>query len=512
MLKKILSFSDNGPTGIYPGYIWKVFSRQIVPIYRSSGYCQTMAHLLKEYLTQLGFETVLQPVGTQFNVIALRNVNRERGNAIIFQAHMDMVSISEDPSPWADLKPVIPIFRDGNIYADHPRTLGADDGIGIAFALAAAADPEFQSLPMQLIFTVDEETSMAGAAKIASNELYGKYLINIDSEELNKITIGCASCCSFQHTIQVPAASLAVDSTWSKVSVAFSGATGGHSAKDIAAGRAHVLQELLKFLADFAHDLRLLSIDAGEKENSIPQQAKTVFFIPSHALPSIRERLEKLRLYLTERHQTTDSSLKIEITSQSVETESHTVLDLNFQIRMLQGLARLPIGVISQYDASDAQAVTIKTSQNLGVFKLKKLQESSYELTFKLLLRSSNIEEETAVAKKNADLFEDSFGVRLTFNPEDSSPAWPPNFESELLGIAKAAYEEAGIHPETDVSHGGLESAIFAKTRPDIQQISIGPDIDGAHTTTEHLRYASIKPLAAIFRNLLHKLRSRVSE
>lgn len=498
--KKMSALSFAGQLkDLEPQKVWKLFE-EITKIYRESGPSETnrennkeISHYLVEKLKERGFEVEQVKEGSgKYNIYATRNVDKDKNNAIILQGHMDMVCVSDNNDPR---KPIV-LNVENDILRANNRTLGADNGIGLAMALAIAEEPKFKDLPLQIIFTVDEETGMYGAAAMKPEDLKGHYLINIDSEEYGEITIGCAGMDTFKEVHKIPMQAVG-NNNHKKITIEVKEAHGGHSGVDINKGRINPIREVLSELNEIS-EAKLISIAGGEKSNSIPRGVKAEILVPESKAGEVTEQLNQALSTLKEKHHKTDPELNFEVQAGSENVPANTrVVNPDFQEKLFRILGQeLEVGTKSLYDNGD-----LKTSQNLGIIDLK---DDTFSLS--VSMRSSDSKEKKQMYDKTTSQLSELVGKDVV--PNNSSPIWQPKHGSPLTKLASKAYQELGIsNPRVYACHGGLENAQFAEKRPDIDQISVGPDIFDPHTTNERIKISTVEKFYKFMEILLQKIK-----
>lgn len=455
-----------------PQKIWSNFD-DISKIYRESGHCQEISEYLKKRLLKSGFEVLQKEDGT---ICASRNVNKTKNNAVILQAHMDMVAISEDKNPR---KPIEMNIKDGWLYANN-RTLGADNGIGVSTILAVAEDSRFSKYPLEMIITTDEETSMLGAQKLKSQDFYGKYLINLDSEKLGVITKGCAGIASFHVNEKIPMQTMN-SSDFQKITIQIAGAKGGHSA-EIKPDSFNPIQALIRELIN--KDVKISSISGGERQNAIPREATAEILVPKVGSAQFESGLMYELKNIILPNKRNNPELVCSVSSQSAPFNS-TYIEPEFQKKMLASLNSVPTGLMSKFEDNGST----KTSQNFGVLNVK-----DGEFQAQIMGRSSDIKEGEDLENKTSKVLSNLFGKEISVS--DTDPIWQPKNNTMLESIAVKAYSEVsdGSTPLIQVEHGGLEPATFAQIKPDIEQISIGPTIESPHSVKERVKTDTVLP------------------
>ncbi len=474
---------------IEPKLLWKYFE-EISKIPRCSGNEKAVGDFVEQEAEKLGLKHVREPVG---NVIVYVDPTPgfENKPTIILQAHLDMVCEKNRETKHDFTKDPIKIIRDGDwIHADG-TTLGADNGIGVATLLAIMSDKNLKHGPLELLFTICEETGMDGAYNLDPSHLKGKILINVDSEEDTHIYIGCAG---FGSTIlrylldYEPAKGEAY-----KVSV--TGLLGGHSGGDIHLGRANAIKVLARILwfANQEFDFQLVDFVSDSKINAIPREA----FATITVMPDEKEKLfaklnalaeEIKREYNEIEPNFTFNIEKVKTPKQAI---SGSLLD-----DILDMLMALPHGVVSMsHDLPDL----VETSNNLAYAKIEKdtlVIGTSTRSSIASALKASK-----ATIMAVADL------AGAVYETSHDSPAWTPNFKSDLVQKAKKIYENLfNEEPEVKAIHAGLETAIFYEKIPGIEMISIGPTIEHPHSPDERVSIPSVQKFWKFLLKLLEEI------
>jgi len=475
-----VSFKRNLKT-LEPKAIWSNFTT-ISKIYRESGHNEEISKYLSSRFKKAGFEVVQKKDGT---ICAARGINKAKTNAIILQAHMDIVSIAADGN---SKKPIKMNLKDGWLYANE-RTLGADNGMGIASMLAIADDAKFKNYPLEMIITTDEETSMKGARKLVSKDFYGKYLINLDSEEHGVITKGCAGITEFKINEKIKMHTLE-SNNFEKISVNLSGAAGGHSAS-ITPESLNPIKILISELKSSQY-FKLISISGGERKNAVPRDAAAEILVPKTQTQNVINKLNADFEVLKKNTKAKNPDFTYSISSEEAKP-GIKYIDSDFQLKMFNALDSIPATLLSKFKDTDSA----KTSQNLGVLKV-----SNGKFYAEIIGRSSDVKERKDLQLKTSTILSELFDKPMSFN--DSTPIWEPKTGSLLEDAAIKAYSEttAGNKPKIQVEHGGLESAIFVEKKPDLEQISIGPTIEDPHSIKEKVKVDTVSP----FYNWLSKI------
>lgn len=457
--------------------IWSDFS-EISNIYRESGYNKEISQYLKNRLQKSGFK-VKQKVGDG-TICATRGLNKNQDNAIILQAHMDIVAISADGNAQ---KPIQTHLKNGWLYAND-RTLGADNGLGVAAILSVADDARFKNYPLEMIITTDEETGMDGARKLTSKDFKGKYLINLDSEEYGHIIKGCAGIAQFNVTEKIQTQVLK-NKDYQKISVSLKGARGGHSA-EITPDYLNPIKVLLSELTKI-NDLKIITFSGGERYNAIPRDAYVNFLVPKSEVQKIEKMLNTDLEQIKKEKLTQNPNFTYSISSEDAQIGTKYV-DSEFQTKMIESLNAVPTGILSKFEDNGCT----KTSQNLGILKV-----SDGKFHVIIMGRSSDKKESQELTEKTSAILEKLFDKK--FSLADSTPIWEPQKESNLEKAAIRAFCQVSRdltmkNPRSTIEHGGLESAIFTEKKPDLEQISIGPTIKEPHSIQERVKVDTVVP------------------
>jgi dipeptidase D len=409
----------------------------------------------------------------------------EKSPPIVLQSHVDMVCEKTPESKHDFTKdPIELVELDGWVSANG-TTLGADNGVGAALALALI-DEKIPHPKLELLFTVDEETGLTGANGLKPGFITGKYLINLDGEDKSLI-VGCAG--GEQTEIILPLqfvdAPLGLNSWTLKVS----GLTGGHSGVDIDKNRANaikLLAETLNRLQDDV-DFHICSIDAGKAANAIPRDAKAIICFDESKLIAVKTKLAETELSFKKEFYATDPNLKIELIESYAEKKI-----INHKSKIINLLSVLPTGV---YRMSDEFKGTVETSDNLALVEIIQNENALRITTMQRSFEFSSMDELTA---KIASLAEKT-GAKVTNSGR--YPSWKPfglaqggpDTNSSLLALAKKVFKH--LHkkePKVIVVHAGLEPAVIGEKVSGLEMISVGPTIENLHSPSERVDIASV--------------------
>jgi dipeptidase D len=413
---------------------------------------------------------------------------------VILQGHLDMVC-QANAGTHHDFfcDPIRAVVRDGWVLAED-TTLGADNGIGVALALAALEEPGLTHPPLEVLLTVDEESGMGGVRALAPGSLNGASLINLDTEEWGHFYLGCAG--GLDVVVDHSADLQTLPEGYSTWRVDLSGLQGGHSGIDIHLGRGNAIKllgETLRRLGDHL-DVRVIAMHGGTARNAIPREAGAIIALPEGAVDilgdSLNEHLARLRQDFAE----TDPALNL--TWEAVECASPTTLTESEQARLLGFIDGAPNGVLRM---SQTFPGVVETSDNLGVMSLV---GSEFSATFKV--RSLLDSQASALAD---DLAAHARRHGLSARRVGGYPGWTPDPNSAVLAVCQRAYTETfGTPASLQVIHAGLECGLLAASHPHLDMISFGPDIRGAHAPGERVEVASVARCWVLLKAVLRAL------
>ena len=419
----------------------------------------------------------------------------EDAPGVILQGHMDMVCEKAKGSGHDFSQDPIRLVTDGDWLRADMTTLGADNGIGIALGLAVADAGDVEHPPLELLFTVDEETGLTGARALEPGFVRGRVLLNLDSEDEGVLTVGCAGGQSTQ--IRMAPAQGAVPREHVALRVTVGGLSGGHSGVDIHDQRANAIQALARALQALGGlgDLRLAAADGGTAHNAIPRDAEALVWLPGEASDAAHRAIAALEAALRVEYARTDPALAVSVTDAAdASAMALTAADTR---RLTDLLLALPHGVDRRSPEIEG---LVETSNNLatltvrdGDARILTSQRSSSMARLRLLT-----DRITATARLAGADAESTAGY----------PAWTPNMDSPLLARCRALYEQLfGKPPVVEVIHAGLECGIIGARSPGLDMISFGPTIQNPHSPAERLHLPSVAPVYTLLCALLGSLR-----
>ncbi|RME22855.1 MAG: aminoacyl-histidine dipeptidase [Deltaproteobacteria bacterium] len=415
----------------------------------------------------------------------------ENAPTVVLQGHLDMVGEKSADSPHDFARDPIKVIRDGDWLTADGTTLGADNGIGLAAALALMDDKEAVHGPLELLFTVDEETGLTGAQALEPGFVKGKMLLNLDSEEEGAIYVGCAGGADTEIVLPLEREQASGD----RYEIVVSGLKGGHSGLDINTGRANAIKVCAWYLFRLLEQetFGLVSISGGDKHNAIPRDARAEIVLAAGAAEKARELVEKMQKELSERHRKTDPGLKIELRKGG---GSDVPLSGPSRDRLVNLLVACPHGVLAM--SQDVEGL-VETSTNLAVVRCEKDRA--------VVLESSRSSVQSAIDEVQEGLIALARIAGAEATSQGGYPGWTPNMDSPLLAEAREVYKKVtGKDAEIKAIHAGLECGIIGEKFGDMDMISFGPDIQSPHSPSERVNIASTARFYEFLKALLAEL------
>ena len=463
--------------GLKPELIWKHFEA-ICGIPHPSKHEEKIAQYVKDFGKKHNLETNVDDFG---NVVIKKPATKglEHLTPVVLQGHLDMVPEKNNDTEHNFETDPLKIFVDGDWVRATGTTLGADNGIGVAAALAVAESTNLKHGPLEFLFTLDEETGMFGAVALKSGFLDAHILINLDSEEDGALYIGCAGGKNTYAKFKYSAENIPSGSQTMKIVV--TGLRGGHSGLDIAANRGNAIKILNRVLWGLSKEfgVRLAHIEGGSKHNAIPREANAVITVEKNKAAGVKAYIENFNTTIKAEHATVEPGLLVK--TEEAET-ADKVMDVITQMNLLNALYALPNGVVTMSpDIKDL----VETSTNLAV-----ITTDSLSVNVVTSQRSSVESEKEDVANMAYSLFSLS-GAEVSHG--DSYPGWKPNVHSPILKVMKEVYKSKyGNDPEIKAIHAGLECGIINERYPEMDMISFGPTIMGAHSPDEKVQISAV--------------------
>ena len=424
-----------------------------------------------------GFETIQDEAGNILIKVP-GTLGKENANTVVIQSHVDMVCEKMPDKVHNFLEDAIEMVADGEWIKANGTTLGADNGMGVAMGMVLAQDEDLAHPPLELLFTVDEETGLTGAEELSSSLLEGRILINLDTEDDGVFTIGSAGGADSLFVLSVEREEHLPES--SIVKVIAGNMKGGHSGAEIHLNRANALKVLVGALDSFGEDqYKIIEFAGGSARNAIPRDAQAIIEIAAENREKLLESLEQYQQKARIEYSATDPVLTLEVEDCLTD---HKPLSKEAQGALLNLLRELPHGVLAMsQDIPDL----VETSSNLASIKTE-----NDTITIVTSQRSS-------VMKSLDELLETvkTTGEKNTAKvlQESKYPGWQPNVNSELLKNCVKVYKETfGREPVVEAIHAGLECGLIGAKYEGMDMISFGPTIENPHSPDERVHVPSI--------------------
>jgi dipeptidase D len=460
-----------------PKVLWNKFA-DLNAVPRPSKKEERVIKFIKDFGKSLGLETIEDEVG---NVIIRKpaSTGMENRKSVVMQSHLDMVHQKNNDTVFDFENQGIDMFVDGDWVKAKGTTLGADNGLGVATIMAILESDSIAHPPLEALFTIDEETGMTGAKGLKGGLLKGEILLNLDTEEDDEIGVGCAGGVDITATRHY--AVERIPGTSQAYVIDVKGLQGGHSGMQIHEGLANA-NKLMNCLLYGGYDkfgLRIAEIDGGSLRNAIPRESRAVVIVDTSKIADFKAAFDELATTIKHEFKTLEPNMVISCTECELPSN---LLPVTIQKQLTRALYTAHNGV---YRMSPDIPDLVETSNNIarvivkdGNIKIGCLTRSSVESS----------KWDLALALKAAfELME----CDVTFSGD--YPGWAPNMDSEILKIMVPIYKRLnnGQEPHVAACHAGLECGILGQHYPEMDMISFGPNIKGAHSPDERAQISS---------------------
>jgi len=459
-----------------PKQLWNKFA-DLNAVPRPSKKEERVIAFMMEFGQNLGLETIKDEVG---NVIIKKpaSAGMENRKTIVMQSHLDMVHQKNNDTVFDFDTQGIEMYVDGDWVRAKGTTLGADNGLGVATIMAILESKDIKHPAIEALFTIDEETGMTGAMGLKGGLLKGEILLNLDTEEDDEIDIGCAggvdvTAVRSYNEEDVPEGSVGY-------TITVKGLNGGHSGMDIDKGLGNANKIMNRLLFDGFENfgLQIAEINGGSLRNAIPRESVAKVIIAEMYDEAFVFDMQEIINDIKFEYKTTEQNLIIEIVKSELPSK---VMDLGVQEGLLRAIYAAHNGV---YRMSADMENLVETSNNIARVIVK-----DGEISIQNLTRSSVESSKFDLANALRSAFE-LFGCEVTF--AGSYPGWTPNVKSEILDVLTSIYEKQnGSKPHVVACHAGLECGILGTNYPEMDMISFGPTIKGAHSPDERASISS---------------------
>ncbi|MEQ4922956.1 beta-Ala-His dipeptidase [Proteus hauseri] len=460
-----------------PQPLWDIFAK-ICSIPHPSHHEEALASHILSWAAEKGLFAERDAVG---NILIRKPATKgmEDRKIVVLQAHLDMVPQKNNDTDHDFTKDPIQPYVDGEWIKAKGTTLGADNGVGMASALAVLADDTVKHGPLEVLLTMTEETGMDGAFGLQPGWLQADILINTDSEEEGEIYMGCAGGIDVKTTVSLSYEAIPANHVVKQL--VLKGLNGGHSGGDIHLGLGNANKLLARFLAGHADELSLKLVDfhGGTLRNAIPREANIVFAIPVENVGKLEALKAKFEALLKSELAIAEKNLNVELIDTTTDKQAFSA---DCQSRFINLLNAMPNGVIRMSD--DVEGV-VETSLNVGVVSII---DDKVEIL--CLIRSLIDSGKTYVVSMLTALAK---LAKADIEAKGGYPGWKPDADSPVMHLVRDTYEQLFDKvPNIMVIHAGLECGLFKKPYPDMDMVSIGPTIRGAHSPDERVHIKSV--------------------
>lgn len=471
-----------------PQPLWDIFAK-ICSIPHPSYHEEQLAEHVMGWAKEKGFHAERDQVG---NILIRKpaTAGMENRKPVVLQAHLDMVpQKNHDTVHDFTVDPIQP-YIDGEWVKARGTTLGADNGIGMASALAVLADDTVAHGPLEVLLTMTEEAGMDGAFGLQAGWLQADILINTDSEEEGEIYMGCAGGIDFISTLALSRE--AVPASFETFRLTLKGLKGGHSGGDIHLGLGNANKLLARFLAGHAAelDLRLLDFNGGTLRNAIPREAFATVAVAADKAEQLKALAEAYQAILSNELAIKEKNLTVQLESVASDKAALTTASRDAFVQLLNAT---PNGVIRN---SDVAKGVVETSLNVGVVTM---EDDSAEI---ICLIRSLIDSGKEYVVSMLESLGTLAGAQTS--AKGSYPGWQPDAKSPVMQLVRETYQRLfDKTPNIQVIHAGLECGLFKKPYPDMDMVSIGPTITGPHSPDEQVHIESVGQYWTLLTELL---------
>jgi len=464
-------------TDLEPRHLWGHFDR-IRSVPRPSRHEEKIREHLLAWARERDFETRVDKAGnTVVSVPATKG--HEKAPILVLQAHMDMVCEKNADVTFDFSREPIQLRLEGDWLYARGTTLGADNGIGLASALAIADDPEVVHGPLEILITVDEETGLTGAMQLDPSIVHGRRLLNLDTEELGAIYIGCSG--GGNTELSIPVTREAAASGARVFEVRVTGLRGGHSGIEIGLQRGNAVQALVRCIrnAPAAAQARIVKVEGGSAHNAIPREASAVVAIAASAADAFERAVRAEGAAIAAELGAADPELTVSVTTSADQGQ---VLDASSHRRVVAALLALPHGVAAM--SLDVPGL-VETSSNVASVRTE-------ERAVRVLLSvRSSIKSALWALRHRVHAIAELAGASIEEN--EPYPGWKPDLKSEVLAATQRVHEKTlGSKPVLKAVHAGLECGVLLEKLPGMDMASIGPWIESPHSPSERVNVPSV--------------------
>lgn len=461
-----------------PKMVWENFYG-LTQVPRPSKHEEKVIEYLYNWGKSRGIETIKDETGNIImRVPATPGYENRRG--VIFQGHMDMVPQKAAATVHDFTKDPIKTKIVGEWVGAEGTTLGADNGIGVAMALAILEDKSLKHGPIEVLITYDEETGMTGADKLKPGLFNGDIFFNLDSEEEGELCIGCAG--GLDGTADFKYETFAAPSGYETYKIIVKGLQGGHSGMDVKLYRANANKVLARVLNPLIEKFgaKLSDIRGGSLRNAIPFEGEALVLVPSQKTEEVEKLVEGIFTEVKAEHSYSDPSAELYFVKESVPASSY--IQDEVVKNLVKALLACPNGVVRM---SDSMPGLIETSTNLAIIRCE-----NGHIIVHSLMRSAIDSSKAFLAEQMRAVFE---LAGAEFKTAGGYNGWTPKPETPIYDVVKRVWKEhTGNELKVMATHGGLECAFLGAKYPNWEMVSMGPDIVFPHSPDERVRIASV--------------------
>jgi dipeptidase D len=473
-----------------PRHLWQHFDH-IRSIPRPSRHEEKIREHLLAWAKERGFATRVDKAGNMVVTVPATK-GHEKAPVLVLQAHMDMVCEKNADVSFDFSRDAIQLERDGDWLKAKGTTLGADNGIGLAAALAVADDPAVVHGPLELLITMDEETGLTGASALDPSLVGGRRMLNLDTEELYAIYIGCAG--GGNSTFSLPVEREAAAGGAHALEIAVTGLKGGHSGMEIHLQRGNAIRLLARILRAAGTDVRLVKIDGGNAHNAIPREARATCTVPAQGTDALQRTVKEVSAAIKEELAASDAG--VTVTATPLAEKPGRVMSADSTRRVVSMLCAIPHGV-------DAMSLDVpglvETSSNLAAV------HTEGDAVSVLISVRSSIRSSLFALRERAQIAAELAGASVEHN--EPYPGWKPDLKSAVLGSARRVHT-AVLKREAELKavHAGVECGVIGEKYPGMDMISIGPWIEGPHSPDERVNIPSVETFWKFLKALVAEL------
>jgi dipeptidase D len=485
--------SKDAFAGLEPAALWTHFSR-ITEIPRPSGGESAIAEWLADWARAQGFSS-RRDTAENLCIYVPASMDAPASRTVALQAHMDMVCVRAHDSTSDPTIGNIEILREGNWIVSPESTLGADNGIGIAAAMCLAESKVVPHGPLELLFTVEEETTFKGVDELDPHLIQAKVMLNLDSETARELYIGCAG--AIWTVLRWPAPTQLTPEGWLAAEIALSGLSGGHSGIDIHKNHLNAIKTMVWLVRKLAKDITLClcALEGGDAINVIPIGAHAIISFPPSEVHSLEAALADARSRLSSRFSLTDPELSL--STANIDLQGIKCWSDESRERLLDLLTTIPSGVVAMEQHAPHM---VETSNNLGIVALRNDVVEVHCLT-----RSSvaDAQEETVASIESAARLA---GAEFAVVPPITNP-WRLRSDSVLLAVVQATYQDL-FHrgPTLATTHGVVECGTIQQRISGLEVLSLGPEIHHAHRPGERVNIPSVVEFYTLLCEVVRRL------